>query len=152
MVWFAAATFPGAFSGAFAKIADVMNIDFLLADFFEGLGCNMPGLIMLVVGMGVTYSNWQRHPAVARWALLGFVWLFVTEIGSIAWQRVGMELFFPNFLPNDPEEILTVLVLSFAKGIGYFFFLLAVNAARGPQRPRSAYDESDDVDISRPRY
>jgi hypothetical protein len=128
-----------------------MNIEFLLADFFEGLGCNLPALIMLVVGMAVTYSNWQRHPAAARWAMLGFGWLFVTEIASIAWQRIGIELVFPNFIPNDPEEILTLTVVSCCKGLGYLFFLLALNAARTPYRPRSAYDEIGDDDIARPR-
>jgi hypothetical protein len=127
------------------------NNDFLLADFFEGLGCNLPALIMLVVGMAVTYSNWQRHPAAARWAMLGFAWLLVIEIASTAWQRFGMEFVFPNLLPNDPEEVLSTTVLSCCRALGYFCFLLAVNAARAPQRPRSAYDESDDIDIARPR-
>jgi hypothetical protein len=48
--------------------------------------------------------------------------------------------------------VLSTIVLSCCRALGYFFLLLAVNAARAPQRPRSAYDESDDVDISRPRY
>jgi hypothetical protein len=128
-----------------------MNIDMLLADFFEVLGCSMPALIMLVVGMGVTYSNRQRHPAAARWAMFGFAWLFGTDIVAIAWQRVGILVFFPNVLPNDPEEVLSMTVLSCSEGLGYLFLLLALNAARTPHRPRSAYDEFDDVDISRPR-
>jgi hypothetical protein len=128
-----------------------MNIDMLLADFFEVLGCNMPALIMLVVGMGVTYSNWQRHPAAARWAMLGFGWLFCTDIAAIAWHRIGLLLIFPNVLPNDPEEVLSMTVLSCCEGLGYLFLLLALNAVRTPHRPRSAYDEHDDIDISRPR-
>ncbi len=126
-------------------------MDFLLADFLEALGCNLPALIMLVVGMAVTYSNWQRHPAAARWAMLGFAWLFCNDIAAIAWMRIGIQIVFPNIMPNDPEEVLSMTVLSCGEGVGYFFLLLALNAARTPHRPRSAYDEFDDVDISRPR-
>ncbi len=129
-----------------------MNMDMLIADFFEVLGCNMPALLMLVVGMVVTFANRQRHPKAARWAMLGFGWLFCTDIAAIAWQRVGILILFPNVLPDDPEEVLSMAALSCCEGLGYVFFLLALMAAFTPHRARGAYDEFDDIDIRRPGY
>src|SRR5215470_16666003 len=105
---------------------------FILNDFLEVLGCNMPALIMLVIGMGVTWMNWQRHPRVARWAMLAFVWLLFTDLAAIFWMRVGILLFFPNIGPRDPEEVFSMSILSSFEALGYVFFLLALNAARKP--------------------
>jgi hypothetical protein len=120
---------------------------FLLDDYLTALGCNMPALIMLIVGMCVTWIKRQRHPPAARWAMLAFVWLFVTDVTAITWMRVGLQQVFPNILPNDPVEILSMVVLSCCEATGYIFFLLALTALRKPHRPRTPYDEFDDVDI-----
>lgn len=131
-----------------------MNLDILISDCFESLGCNMPALIMLVIGLAATYANRQRHPRAARWAMLAFAWFIGTDLIAIVWQRAGILLFFPNIMPNDPEELLSMLVLSTFEGLGYLFVLLALNAARMPHRPRTVYDEfsDDEIDIKRPGF
>ncbi|HZZ77956.1 MAG TPA: hypothetical protein VFE62_05540 [Gemmataceae bacterium] len=122
---------------------------FLLEDLIEVLGCNMPALIMLIVGMSVTWTNWNRHPPAARWAMLAFIWLFCTDVGSILWMRMGIVVVFPNIAPHGPEEVLSMAILSCCEATGYIFFLLALNAVRKPHRPRTDYDELDDIDIRR---
>jgi hypothetical protein len=126
--------------------ANVMNP---LDDYLTTLGCNMPALIMLIVGMCVTWINRHRHPPAARWAMLAFVWLFLTDFVAITWMRVGILLAFPNLGPNDFELVLSMAVLSCCEATGYIFFLLALTALRKPHRPRTPYDEFDDIDISR---
>jgi hypothetical protein len=128
-------------------------LELLIEDCLQVIACNGPALLMLIIAMIVTYSNWQRHPAAARWAFTGFAWLFAVDVIAIVWHRVGIILVFPNVVgPNDPEEIGSMVVLSCGEALGYVFFLLALNAARTPYRPRSTYDEhDDDIDITRPR-
>ena len=125
-----------------------MNMDMLIANFFEVLGCDMPALVMLVVGMGVIYANWQRHPKAACWAILGFGWLLCTDVVGIAWLQFGIHVVFPG----DPEEVLSLATFSCCEALGYLFFLLALTAAFTPHRPRGTYDEIDDIDIRRPGY
>ncbi len=127
-------------------------MDLLIADLFELLGCDMPALIMLMIGMIVTYANRHRHPKAARWALLGFAWHFGTDIAAIAWMRFGIFIVFPGVMHDDPEEVFSMVALSCSEGLGYLFFLLALNAAFTPHRPRGAYDEFDDIDIRRPGF
>jgi hypothetical protein len=129
-----------------------MNMDMLIADSLEVLGCNMPALIMLIVGISVTFANRQRNPKAARWAMLGFGWLFCTDIAAIAWMRFGIFFFFPGIIADDPEQVISMVVLSCCEGLGYFFFLFALNAAFSSHRPRGPYDEFDDIDIRRPGF
>jgi hypothetical protein len=129
-----------------------MNMDLLIADFFEVLGCNMPALLMLVVAMGVIFGNRQRHPVAARWAMLGFGWLLCTDIVGLAWLHFGIFMAFPGVALDDPEEVLSLAACSCCEGLGYLFLLLALKAAFTPYRPRPTYDEFDDIDIRRSGY
>lgn len=115
--------------------------DNLLFDFLETLGYNMPTLITLTVGIVLTLANWQRHPSAARWALVGFSWLFIVGIVSIAWRTIGVVMVFPDNPPINSEEALSYVVLSGCEAFGYICFMVALSVVRKPHRPRHFFDD-----------
>lgn len=117
------------------------NMDFFVSYFLELLGRNLPALIVLVICASVTLSQWQRHPPSARWAFIAFVWFVVTDLLAIAWYAIGAPLLLADRPDPRLEEAFYSLVLSCCEGLGYVFFLFALNAARTPYRPPSFYDD-----------
>jgi hypothetical protein len=116
-----------------------MNVEELILDFL----INIPALITLLVAIIVTVANWRLHPPAARWALLAFVWMFITYIISIVWRTIGRDIFFgANFGPS-PEEIFSLVVISVFESLAYFFILIAMNVSRTPYRSRQFYEEED---------
>ena len=122
-----------------------MNVDFLLQDFLETVGYNLPALLAMVAGMVATVASWQRHPLAARWAFLGFAWLFVVGLVSIAWRTIGVVLVFPH-APGSWEEITSYVFLSILESLAYISFIVAFNVARQPYRRLSHYDEFSEDD------
>ena len=105
-----------------------MNLDVILEVFFELLGINLPAMIALIIGMVVTLAHWRRHPPAARWAMLGFVWMFVTYLLAIAWHSYLVHVVVPG--PRQFEDEAPYLMgLSCLEALGFGFFMLALNAA-----------------------
>lgn len=120
-----------------------MNVDIFEQVFLELLGINLPALIVLVLAMVVTLSQWRRHPPAARWAMLGFAWMFCIYLLAILWHSFlsHMVLGLPRAFEDEAPYLMG---LSCCEGLGYLFLLLALNAARTPYRPRLYLDDFDD--------
>ena len=116
-----------------------MNFDALTPIFLKTLGFNLPAMIAMIVGMVWTYATWQRHPPAARWATIAFVWMFITYVLAICWQTFGPMFLLQNNLPIA-EQTPYLLALSCCEALGYFFFMVALNAARYPYRPPQFYE------------
>jgi hypothetical protein len=87
--------------------------------------------------------NWRRHPRAARWAVLGFGWMFTSAVFSLAWRTMFVIEFFPNNPPLDPLEFLSYLLFSLSEGLAFIFLLIAFIVALTPHRLRGYYDEDD---------
>ncbi|MBI2808539.1 MAG: hypothetical protein HYX68_26425 [Planctomycetes bacterium] len=109
---------------------------------------NLPALIALAIGIGVTLSQWRRHPPAARWALLGFGWLFCIYLLAICWHSFlsHLVLGLPRALEDERPYL---MAMSCCEALAYFFFLFAINAARTPYRPPFYFDDFDDEPFSR---
>lgn len=118
-----------------------MNVDLLLTVFFETLGINLPAQLVLLVGISVTYSNWHRHPIVARWAMLAFVSRLANDLLAISWHTYA-QVFRPPWLGD--YYFASLFALSCGEAIGYVLFLAALNAARTPYRPARFFDDDTD--------
>jgi hypothetical protein len=118
-----------------------MNLDDpLQLEFF----INLPALITLIVGIVLTSANRHRHPAAARWVLLGFGWLFSTYVLSILWRNIVM----PHLFRHDIDlEIFSLVGLSICESLAYVFFLVAFFVALTPYPPRHFYEDDllDDI-------
>jgi hypothetical protein len=126
-----------------------MNGDDLLWDFLEGLALNAPTLITLAVGAAISLTHWERNPAVALFGSLGFVWLSLALIATIAWNRLLVPELFPQ--PDLPTEKVSYLVLSGVEAVGFIFLMIAAFVYR--RRPRRLHDDDEPhPDEYRPRY
>jgi hypothetical protein len=123
----------------------------IFEDFVLELFVNLPALLTLAGCMIFTLASRHRHPPAARWALLGFGWLFITDITAILWRTVGIGLVLPNLPPLDLEEVLSLIVLSIFESAAYLFLAIALFVARTPYRPRHYYDYDDAADDQRRR-
>lgn len=122
-----------------------MNLDFFYARFLNLITINLPALIGLVLCSALTWIYWHRHPPAARRLLFALIWMIVTDLLAICWHSFGIFLVFRDL--RHADETPWLLVLSGMEGLGYVWFLLAVNAARMPYRaPHSYYDDDVDVD------
>ena len=116
-----------------------MNFDFFYASFLKQLTINLPALILLIVCAALTFTFWQRHPPAARRLMFALIWMIGADLLAIAWHSFGFFLMFPDRHRGDETPFL--LSLSAMEGLGYVWFLLAVNAARVPYRSDSFYDD-----------
>jgi hypothetical protein len=128
------------------KIVEAMNFD---PGFFKNVGTNLPAMIVMIIAMGWTHATWHRHPRAARWAMLALVWMFITYLLAICWYSFGILFLLHNNLPLD-DQTPYLMALSCCEGLGYVFFMLALNAARYPYRPPQYYDQFTEDD-DRPR-
>ncbi|MBI3823685.1 MAG: hypothetical protein HY289_13530 [Planctomycetes bacterium] len=120
-----------------------MGADELLHSLLRNLGYNLPALIALIVGMVVTQAAWHRHPPAARWAMLAFVWMFISYLLAICWYSFGILLILDlDIVDQGP----ILMVLSCCEALGYIFFIIALNTARTPYRQPSVYDQFRDDD------
>ena len=123
--------------------------DFFIARFFEVLLINLPALILIVLCTAMTITLARRHPPAARWMLFAFVWVLITYALALLWHSWLIFLVVPR--DRFPQgQIPYLWVLSTMEGLGYVFFLLAVNRARVPYRPADYYDDHVDDDPRRP--
>jgi hypothetical protein len=127
-----------------------MNLDAGIPVFFQLIGYNLPAMIAMLAGMVWINATWQRHPPAARWAMIGFAWMFLTYVLAIVYHSFG-RLFLPHDINAGRDDAAPYLVaLSCCEALAYLFFLLALNAARYPYRPPQYYDQFAEDD-DRPR-
>jgi hypothetical protein len=127
-----------------------MNPDVLINLFIRNLTNNLPAMIVMVVGIVWTYSNWHRHPPAARWAMLAFVWMLFTNLLAITWYSFGILLLLHLEMGFDRQWPFLV-TLSCFEGLAYIFFMRAIGAAWMPYRPPSFYDQfNEDEDRPQP--
>jgi len=124
--------------------------DFVVFTFVEMVVRNLPALVMLVICAIVSWTQWQRHPASARWALFAFLWFLAVDFVIITWISVR-DLVLANNPRAQLDDLLYGMVLSSLEALGFLFFLFAVNAARTPYRPRTFFDEFTDDDPPPPK-
>jgi hypothetical protein len=116
----------------------------LLEELLPDLFVNLPALVTISAVFMMVLASAPRHPPAARWALLGFGWLFLTYLLSIFWRTIGLFLIFPHAQQFGPEEIISLLLLSICESLAYIFLLAALFVARKPYRPPHFYEDSDD--------
>jgi hypothetical protein len=125
--------------------------DFLLVQFREMLGRNLPAVVVLLVCAVATLVQWRRHPPSARWAFFAFVWFLVTDLLAIFWFSIGAILLLHDNPQAREQEALGTVALSFMEAFGYLFFLAALNAARTPYRPRDYFNDFPEDDLPQPK-
>lgn len=121
----------------------------MLDSFLRTLSYNVPAMMAIVAGMVWTYSNWHQHPPAARWAMFAFVWMFITYLLAIFWYSIGIVIFLQNNFGFDDQQPILMTLSSF-EAFGYLLFMIALNAARYPYRPRSFYDDIVEDEASKP--
>jgi len=47
--------------------------------------------IVYIVGIVFALRRWQRHPAVSKWAFIGFALLLLNSISNVAYKAWGVE-------------------------------------------------------------
>ena len=125
-----------------------MGVNQFLPYFVHLLGVNLPALIVLILCAMLTIANWRRHPPSARWALVAIVWLVFTYLLAITFYTFGSLVIMDG--GQGSSQTPYILALSCCEGLGYVFFMFAINAARTPYRPPQFYDDLDSTDAAPP--
>src|SRR5476651_2140007 len=115
------------------------EFDFLFSEFLKLIGINLPSMIALVVAIGATWTFWNRHPPAARRLLFALFWMLGTNVLACAWHTFGVALLLERQRIHV-DQYPYLLILSSMEGLGYIFFLIAVNVARVPYRSPQYYD------------
>jgi hypothetical protein len=124
-------------------------MDVLLENFVGKIVRNAPALIVLIICAMMMLSQ-RRHPRAAFRAALAFAWFLCTDILAIFWYSAGILLIDPELRHLRALETSGEFILSCCEGLGYIFFVFALNAIRTPYR-HPFFDDFDEDEKRQPK-